>query len=251
MTTTATGTTVTNSSNELRHILTNLSKLSLSQQPPVSSDLTNNENPSQQCCQPTVLLRRPPPTYKRISARDSLRAELLASLLEQLSTLELAQSLYLPAWLGQRIAWFYLTEFYESAARELLIADENDDQLVEKSSVVLYVKQHLLDVINKWLVRAVSSNPSFVNSGLFSFETPSRVTHDECGVKNKRRTMEDKMFVIENVAKSMDSATTGNSGTIVVSVYALFDGHCGVECAEFVNKNLPLAVVEGNILFPL
>jgi serine/threonine protein phosphatase PrpC len=214
---------MTSATNEnLRRILTNLASVD-GQATDAAAD--DNPKPNQQ-----VLLRRPQPTYKKIYAQESLRAEFFSALVDHLVNFE---QINLPMWLSQRIAWFYLNEFFDKTVRLDFSADS--ETLIEKASVIIYVKQNLLNIINEWLSRANLLSPTRASTNsTFSFDKPT-ILYDEFGIRNKRRTMEDKTFVLENV-------TTPDAA--LVSVYALFDGHCGVECAEFVSKHLPIDIID-------
>lgn len=68
------------------------------------------------------------------------------------------------------------------------------------------------------------------------------VNYHEFGIKNKRRTMEDKVAVYENLNIFKKSDT--NLSIKPISLFGVFDGHCGVDCSQYVSSHLPLYIVQ-------
>ena len=226
----------TNFNDTLRGKLTDL--LSASQ------DDTNPEYNSAQI-KNEVLLRRPAPTYKQIHTADSLRVEFFAALVDLLANISTNQTqskVSLPLWLSQRIAWFYVNQFYLKINQDLELAGAEVDSVINKENVRIYVQQNLAFFVSAWLSKANLINSKNLLFSLEKYATGggTRIIYDECSIKNKRRTMEDKVFIIESICPSCDSNAETNS----LSIFSLFDGHCGVECAEFVSKHLPLELLD-------
>lgn len=66
------------------------------------------------------------------------------------------------------------------------------------------------------------------------------VTYFECGLKNKRRTMEDKVALYENTNIFLRKNGNGKQ----VSLFGVFDGHCGIDCAHYISSHLPLYIIQ-------
>ena len=91
----------------------------------------------------------------------------------------------------------------------------------------------------------------------------------EYGLKNKRRIMEDKTACYENIdilsshrlfdlKRTSDSENESdddveNDNDVELrrgrrrrpnSLFAVFDGHCGADCAQYVSTHLPMAIVD-------
>jgi serine/threonine protein phosphatase PrpC len=180
-----------------------------------------------------VQLRRPQHTYKKVLFANDLRAEFFNILAENLSNTE---TINLPIWLAQRISWFYTQTFSDKLGQELGNIVDLTQNLIEKEAILNYILKNLTHIIREWLKFTLDERGT--ENLLCSFDkhlpNMSRVTFCEFGIKNKRRTMEDKIFTMENIEFNKRNS----------SLFALFDGHCGVECAEYVSKHLSYELVE-------
>jgi serine/threonine protein phosphatase PrpC len=92
--------------------------------------------------------------------------------------------------------------------------------------------------------------------------TPKCLTYFECGIKNKRRIMEDRTSLYENInifhqpflsnchqAQCVQkSIVNGFLSPMPDALVAVFDGHCGSDCAQYVSSHLPLTIIQNSEL---
>ena len=62
-------------------------------------------------------------------------------------------------------------------------------------------------------------------------------------MKNKRRAMEDKTSIIENI-DIFRGQQADRSNRLPSSLFGVFYGHCGVDCAQYVSKHLPMYLIQ-------
>ncbi len=71
---------------------------------------------------------------------------------------------------------------------------------------------------------------------------------NEFGIKNKRRVMEDKTTLYENINIFSASSFKLLSSNKVVqrpdAIYGVFDGHCGVDCAQYISTHLSMSIIQ-------
>jgi serine/threonine protein phosphatase PrpC len=80
----------------------------------------------------------------------------------------------------------------------------------------------------------------------------------EYGMKNKRRLMEDKTAIYDNLSllttlpkqESIDGVDSSSSSieeaTPPAALFGVFDGHCGADCSQYVSTHLPLAILQNS-----
>ena len=72
------------------------------------------------------------------------------------------------------------------------------------------------------------------------------VTFYEFGLKNKRRTMEDRTSIYENI-DLLNNYFLFDSRDLIKkpnALFGVFDGHCGSDCAQYVSTHLPLNIIQ-------
>jgi serine/threonine protein phosphatase PrpC len=62
--------------------------------------------------------------------------------------------------------------------------------------------------------------------------------------------MEDKTAIYENIelfdeSSFLASENLKNTKNYSNALYAVFDGHCGIDCAQYVSSHLPLYIIQG------
>lgn len=92
--------------------------------------------------------------------------------------------------------------------------------------------------------------------------TPKCLTYFECGIKNKRRIMEDRTAIYENINIFHQPFLSNCHQTQCVqksilntflnrmpdALVAVFDGHCGSDCAQYVSSHLPMTIIQNSEL---
>lgn len=75
-------------------------------------------------------------------------------------------------------------------------------------------------------------------------------------MKNKRRVMEDKVALYENLdilhesflsnlkLSRISNANGTQSVRLPSALFGVFDGHCGVDCAQYVSSHLPMNIIQ-------
>ena len=72
-------------------------------------------------------------------------------------------------------------------------------------------------------------------------------------MKNKRRTMEDRVAIYENLdiilkplplSENIKLTMNGKDRAHKSSaIYGVFDGHCGMDCSQYVSSHLPFSII--------
>lgn len=141
-----------------------------------------------------------------------------------------------------------------------------------REKLVIYLRKGISKVIKEWLnekSRLINQN---ITSLVFSFSRTNSefikpVVYFDYGLKNKRRIMEDKTACYDNIdilntrrlydlkrtdATDDDSEEDDDAADVIIhrrrrrpaALFAVFDGHCGADCAQYASTHLPMAIID-------
>jgi len=190
------------------------------------------------------------PSYYTSVNFEELKVEVAAILADLLTNQKV------PCWLSQRIACFYSCRYFKQIANDLIDTecDLLDDHHLNKlrfvrEKLVVHLRNSISNIIKEWLLcKKVLDKQNL----LFSFarfeQDCAAIKYFEFGIKNKRRVMEDKVAIIENI-DLIQSCLLGQEEAHEAikkpaALFAVFDGHCGVDCAQYVSKHLPMLILQ-------
>jgi serine/threonine protein phosphatase PrpC len=178
------------------------------------------------------------PTFYSFVNYDELKVECFSIVCDLLTSQKV------PLWLSQRISWYYMSEFYDQILKELTKSYTEEDSskiqssLFSREKIVIVLRNSISEIVKKWLEKTKSLTSSTTTENLtFSFARINSITYSEFGIKNKRRTMEDKVALYENMNLFLKSPKSQE-----ISLFGVFDGHCGVDCSQYVSTHLPLNI---------
>ena len=112
--------------------------------------------------------------------------------------------------------------------------------------MVIYLRNSISKIIKEWQIKKSSQIKSNLLFSFARFEHSNNIQYSEFGIKNKRRTMEDKVAIIENIEilRGGCEPMADRSARLPTSLFGVFDGHCGVDCAMYVSKHLPMYLIQ-------
>jgi len=139
-----------------------------------------------------------------------------------------------PLILQLAIARKVTNELSNSSQLENLVVMNKEEKILSRNSLYPIIKKYINEVCLAWKM-----NSSFEN---ISFQVP--LMSDWC-IKNTRRTMEDRHNVFSSLNILHDLKEQHN-----IQMYAVFDGHAGVEAAEYASKHLHVKLVN-HASFPI
>ncbi|RMZ99273.1 phosphatase [Brachionus plicatilis] len=161
----------------------------------------------------------------------------------------------IPYWLSQRIAWYYSNKYFQEIVTDLSMSNQNDDgsKNFTREKLVIYLRNSISSIIKEWLNERSNFNNQNIDNLLFSINRTDKNSKNktifyEYGLKNKRRTMEDRTSILENIDVltnfcSSNSQYEANSKKLS-SIFAVYDGHCGSDCVQYVSTHLPFSIMQ-------
>lgn len=201
------------------------------------------------------------PNYYSCINSNELKSEVFGIITDLLTNQKV------PGWLGQRIAWFYSNRYLNEVMNDLTnltnvsneienidFVDSTEPKTYTRDKIVVYLRNSISKIIKEWQMK---KSTLIKRNLLFSFarfeqDLTNNLKYSEFGIKNKRRIMEDKTAIIENIEMFQRSLTSNNCTDLVTdrlnkspsALFAVFDGHCGVDCAQYVSKHLPMHLIQ-------
>jgi serine/threonine protein phosphatase PrpC len=121
---------------------------------------------------------------------------------------------------------------------------------------VVYLRNTISKIIQDWFQQQQQQQQQQQSDIRYSFDRSktnksSSLLFSEFSMKNKRRIMEDKVSIIENIniydeleEKQLNGRKEIEDDVTHKSLYAVFDGHCGVEAAQYVSTHLPQFIIQ-------
>lgn len=108
--------------------------------------------------------------------------------------------------------------------------------MANRDHLVTYLRKTISNILNNWY----KSNSDFYQTYLS--KKSNYYTFNHYGIKNKRRTMEDKVCIYVD----LNMFFNGNSKYLNKqhSLFALFDGHSGIEAVNYVSAHLALNLIK-------
>lgn len=173
---------------------------------------------------------------------------------------DLLSSQKVPGWLSHRIAWFYVEKFLNEVVDDLIemtnisnemenidFVDSTEPKSFTRDKMVIYLRNSISKIIKEWQIKKSSQiKPNLLFSfARFEHEHLNNLQFSEFGIKNKRRTMEDKVAILENIdIFRSGSEPADRSIRLPTALFGVFDGHCGIDCAQYVSKHLPMYLIQ-------
>lgn len=172
-----------------------------------------------------------------------------------------------PMWLSQRIAWFYAEKCLEDIVNDLTelkntsneienidYVDCTEPKTFKRDKIVTYLRNIISKIIKEWQIKKSSQIKQNLLFSFARFEQEfNNFNYSEFGIKNKRRVMEDKIAIIENV-EMFQQSLSGNiyNNSIFdtsrskrpTALFGVFDGHCGIDCSQYISKHLPMYIIQ-------
>jgi hypothetical protein len=131
-----------------------------------------------------------------------------------------------------------------------------------REELVVYLRNQVSLIIKEWLNEKAKLFQQNIESLMFSLtrtdsNTPKCLTYFEYGIKNKRRIMEDRTAIYENMnifhqpflsnchqTQCVQKSISNGLNRMPDALVAVFDGHCGVDCAQFVSSHLQMTIIQ-------
>lgn len=201
------------------------------------------------------------PNYYSCINSNELKSEVFGIITDLLTNQKV------PCWLSQRIAWFYADRYLNQVINDLTnltnvsheidsidFVDSTEPKSYVRDKLVVYLRNSISKIIKEWQLKKsglIKQNLLF-SFARFEQDLTTNLKYSEFGIKNKRRIMEDKTAIIENIEMLQRSLSPNNS-TLTINdrlnknpsaLFAVFDGHCGVDCAQYTSKHLPLYLIQ-------
>jgi len=192
------------------------------------------------------------PSYYSTINYNELKSEVFGIIADLLTTEKV------PIWLSQRIAWFYADKYLSEIMNDLTelsntsgeiesidYVDSTEPKIFHREKMVVYLRNSISKIIKEWQIK---KSTQLKQNILFSFSRfeqniTNNLKYSEFGIKNKRRIMEDKVAIIENI-NLFQSEVVNNRSKRPGALFGVFDGHCGVDCALYVSKQLPMYIIQ-------
>ncbi len=96
------------------------------------------------------------------------------------------------------------------------------------------VRDKIPVILENWLKK-------FNHGTLTSISNQARLSYSSCSIKNKRRTLEDKLAIFDDLNIFFDDQ---NAAEQPHCLFAILDGHMGIEAAQYVCIHLPFAIIK-------
>lgn len=177
---------------------------------------------------------RQPTYYSRINLEE-FKNEIFAIINHLLNNQKV------PLWLSQRIAWYYCNKNLQN------LIDFRDVDVFKRDKLVDFLRKSISKIIAEWFnEKSIDTS----KSQLFSFSRYDNssltrpLKYSEFGLKNKRRIMEDKTSIYENSYLFSSNETNSLSKKRSSALFAVFDGHCGADCSQYVSIHLPMYIIQ-------